>query len=199
MEPNVPMKQWLVTLHKHAYNELPPELIEDRFDLWGLQHDDARTGPRWLTLTADQDLRNYERILVDDLQLDRRALGPFVSLVRRGEHGYSEACRVLHHGLKDKMRTSRHDIGPDGRDRDPTANSRWFKRACDEANEALDNPQAWDFTMPKAPQGPGATSASSSSSAAWASYSGNLVTPSGPAASSTSTSAAPGPYKKGWR
>ena len=124
------------------------------------------------------------------MQLDTRATAPFVSLVRRGEYGYSEACRILHHGLKDKMRNSRHDLGPDGRDRDPTANSRWFKRACDEAHDALDSPQAWDFTMPKAPQGPGATSTSSSSSA-WATYSGNLVTPSGPAASSTNTSTAP--------
>ena len=216
MAPGVPMGTWLEALHKYASDNIDAELIDDRKDLWAQTRDDARDGPDWMTLTPHAELRNYEKILVKDLQLDPKALEPFVVLVRRGEKGYSEACRVLHHGLKDKKRSgfgaygldrdSRSDCGPDDRDPDPAAKSKWFKTSLEDALEALDNQSrgrqnkgAKGWSKGKEAQGPDATSTSNSSANAWANYSGNLVTPSKQCASSSSTSTPPCPYKTGWR
>ena len=219
VNPGDPMDIWLMALQHHACHSIDPELIEDRKDLWAQTWDDPRDAPGWMTLTPDADLRNYEKILVKDLKLDPKALNPFVTLVRRGSLGYSEACRVLHHGLKDKKSgpgaSLRFDIGPDGRDRDPAAKSKWFKAASEEALEALDDPHVWTlgpagtscrlnkgakgWSKGKEPQGPGATSTSSSSSNAWASYTGVTVNPAGPCASSSSASPPSFTYRTGFR
>ena len=212
MDVGVPMDDWLYDLHQHANEMIEPELIDDRWNLWRQTREDVRDAPAWMTLTPHPDLRSYEKFLIKDLELDNRALKPFVTLVRRSDLGYSEACRVLYHGLKDKMNIGdpRYDRGPDGKDRDPAAHSKWFKGAADEALRALDNPQAWNgprlhkgpkgWSKGKEPQGPHGTSSSSSASTnAWASYSGNLVPPSQEHCASSSSSSASPAYRTGWR
>ena len=212
MPPGVDMEEWWYVLHEHATEVIDPELIEDRWVLWRQTKPDIRDAPTWMNLAPDSELRIYEELLRGDLALDARALDPFVSLVRRGPLGYSEACRVLYHGLKDKLKTDdpRVPRGPDGEDRDPARHSKWFKRATEEALEALDNPEAWDAPRPhkgakgwskgKGPDAPGTSSSSSASTNPWASYSGSLVPPSrAQGASSSSSSAPPGTYRTGFR
>ena len=138
MDPDVPMEKWLDLLHNVAWDVVDPELMEDRVNIWRKfdQHEEGHLPP-WMTLMPSVDLKEeYQELLEEDLKLDSKALDPFIKLVRRGPMGYSEACRVLAHGLKDKTNPQdpRHDIGPDGVDRDPTGKSMWFKAASDEAN-----------------------------------------------------------------
>ena len=152
MAAGVNMEDWLHDLRRHASDEMDPELLEDRWTLWRQVPEDVHHAPPWMTLAAEPDLRNHEKLLVMDLELDKRSLDPFVSLVRRSELGYSEACRVLYHGLKDKRDIGhpRYDgKGPDGKGRD---HSKWFKSASEEAMRALDNPQQWNEPAPQ--QGP---------------------------------------------
>ena len=212
LQTGVPMEDWLWALHTHATWNIEPELLEERWNLWRQVPEDVRDAPEWMTLAPHPELRNYEKLLMEDLELNGQALGPFVSLVRRGELGYSEACRVLYHGLKDKknFKDPRYDRGPDGRDRDPDAQSKWFKKTAEEAMRALDNPLAWDEPRPhqgtkgwskgKEPEGPHGTSTGSSSTNSWASYSGARMPPSqGHSESSSSSSSGPAIYRTGWR
>ena len=135
-------------LREHARATVDPELLEDRKEIWEGQWDDVAWTPAWMTLEPQPDLRNYEGILTKDLKLDKRALDPFVSLVRRGDRGYSEACRALAHGFKDKQRgphdTLRFNVDEYGRDKDPEAKSKWFKSAAEESLDALDDPDIWE-------------------------------------------------------
>ena len=212
MPPGVDMEEWWHALHEHATATIAPELIADRWILWR-QSEDIRDAPDWMTLTPDAHLVDYEDLLKGTLNLDRRALNPFVTLVRRGPLGYSEACRVLYHGLKDKMNTEdpRFPRGPDGEDLDPTGKSRWFKKASEEANEALDNPDDWrgprihnpkGWGKGKGPDAPDTSSSSRPSTNAWANYSGHLVPPSraqGASSSSSSKGPGKGKYTTGFR
>ena len=212
LNPGVPMEEWLVAVKYHADEQIDPELIENRWNLWRQSEDSVDDAPAWMTLTPHPQLRHYEKLLKEDLQLDSRSLDPFVALVRRSELGYSEACRVLYHGLKDKMDFGdpRFHRGPDGRDRDPDAHSKWFKGAAEEALSALDNPQAWNgprvrkgpkgWSKGQEPEGPHGKGTCSPSTNVWANYSGGLVAPTTEhCASSSSSSTVPAPYKTGWR
>ena len=211
MPPGVDMEEWWHALHEHANARIVPELLNDKWILWR-QSEDIRDAPDWMTMTPDSQLQDYEDILRGTLNLDDRGLTPFVTLVRRGPLGYSEACRILYHGLKDKNNTHdpRFPRGPDGEDLDPTRHSRWFKKASEEALEALDNPDAWQgprihsgpkgWSKGKGPDAPGTSSSSGPSTNPWASYSGSFVPPSrAQGASSSSSSAKPFPYRTGFR
>ena len=199
------MEYWLHDLRGHATDKMEPELLDPRWAIWRQVPEYVHDAPAWMTLAADPDLRNYENLMLEDLELDKRSLDPFVTLVRRSGLGYSEACRVLYHGLKDKKNSGDpryDDNGPDGKGRDPQAHSKWFKKAAEDAMMALDNPEHWRDLAPqrnkgggkgkgKAPQGPHGTSAN-----AWTSYSGGLVTPTNDQHGGSSRSSG---HKTGWR
>ena len=120
----------------HARRAVDPELLVDREALWQNESIDVHgEKPNWLTLMPDQELKIYKEILIDELGCDFRSLQTFVSLVRKGERGYYEACRILAHLLKDK------DLDPS---RPQQNHSKWLKSACDEALEALENPESWE-------------------------------------------------------
>ena len=56
----------------------------------------------WMTLMALDDLQNWPKVILKDMECDDRYCQAFVSFVRKGKRGYAEACRVLAHIIKDK-------------------------------------------------------------------------------------------------
>ena len=186
-----PTEDWLQALRHHADARMAPELLANRWDIWRQTPEDLRLAPRWMTLAPAGDLVDYKDLLVEDLELDQRALEPWILLVRRGDHGYSEACRVLYHGLKDKRNYGSYykDDGPGSKDKGPVALRKWWKNTSNEAHEALNHPKDWHERRRskgfkglgkgkdgKDPQGP-SSSTQSTSTNPWASYSGNLYAP----------------------
>ena len=95
--------EYLACLHEHAEWAVPGELLVDRVNLWHIHVTDLDQGPSWLTLQPNTELVNWKQILVDELGIDDRAIQSFVALVREGPLGYQEACRVLHHLLKENF------------------------------------------------------------------------------------------------
>ena len=213
LTPGASMEAWMKALHSHAFRAVDPENLDDRRDLWNQTWETIQDCPKWMTLTPQPDLRDYETLLVKDLQMGNQAIEPFITLARRGPLGYSEACRVLHHGLKDKRlgpdASLRFNLDEDGRDIDPRRKAIWFRRTSEESLEALNNTGAWlqmakgkGKGKGKAPYGPEATSTSSSSSSTntWPSYTGSFVRPAGPYAASSSSTSPPEPtYRTGFR
>ena len=194
-----------------ATNNMDPELIQDRWDLWKQVPERVAKAPDWMTLMPHAELRHFEGLLKNDLKVDQRALVPFLTLVRKGELGYSEACRVLYHGLKDKKAIEDPEDPRYHRDYDdPAAKSKWFKKAAEEALEALDNQEAWNTPgggpyrsykghgKGQGPRGNEGTSGSSSSSTnPWANWVPRY--PVDPSSSSSSSRAPPPAPRTGWR
>ena len=87
MDAGVPMDLWVWRLQQHATANIAPELIEDRWNIWRSTREDVLDAPAWMTLAPPPDLRQYEKFLREDLDLDKRALNPFVTLVRMGRLG----------------------------------------------------------------------------------------------------------------
>ncbi len=85
-----------------------------------------------MTLKPNLELLDYKDILKDELCIDERALQSFVTLVRTMPYGYHEACRVLHHLLKDHLETEWSSSA-----------SKWVHTSCTEAIEAIKNPNDW--------------------------------------------------------
>ena len=119
----------------YARTNVDAELLMDRETLWLNPMLSLQTSPPWMTLRPDPQLRIWKEILQDELGCDFRSLETFVTLVRKGPRGYCEACRVLAHLLKDK------DLDPS---KPKPEASKWLKRACDEAIDAIDDPSAWE-------------------------------------------------------
>ena len=119
---------------------------DDRVQLWEKVPLDQDLAPPWVTLMPPEDLVIYKEA-IEAVGCDFRSQKDFVSLVRSGNLGYLEGCRILAHLVKDSEEGFRH--GP----------SQWLSRACEEAKEAIRNPAEWD-----GPKGKGKGKGSSSSS-----------------------------------
>ena len=177
---------------------IDPELIEDRRDVWeilgdGGPHDLQNHPGDWWCLKTSEDLIEYRSLLKDDLQCDFQSLTYFVQLARLGSpEGYMECMRIIHHFLKDKDLA----YSPDDPQRSSAyKNSQWMKTACTEALEALKVPEEWE-------QGPART-AKGASKGSWASYN-PFAEPQGPGGkgkgSGTSSSSSSSTWQKqGWR
>ena len=110
------LMNYLRLLMEAGQRDVEPELIYDRQDLW-LTY--PATSPPWMTLRTHVELYDYKKLLMDDLGIDNRALDSFVDLVRTKPYGYNEACRVLHHLLKDHFEQTWSSSA-----------SRWVYKSC---------------------------------------------------------------------
>ena len=119
--------EYIQALQMQAEYEIAPELLVDRQNL---KH--TRDLASWMTLKPNLELLDYKDILKDELCIDERALQSFVTLVRTKPYGYHEACRVLHHLLKDHLETEWSSSA-----------SKWVHTSCTEAIEAIKNPNDW--------------------------------------------------------
>ena len=164
-QTDVDLLDYLRLLMEAGQRDVAPELIQDRQNLW-LTY--APTNPPWMTLRTHVELYDYKKLLMDDLGIDNRALHSFVDLVRTKPYGYNEACKVLHHLLKDHF------------EKTWTKNaSRWLHTSCTESIEAIKNLEEWNngssYAYPAKgkwawPEKGGGGKGSSSSSGAWCNY-----------------------------
>ena len=117
-------------------------------------------------------MNRWRRFLQGTLELDDRACQAYLTVLNTGPEGrgYMEACRILAHLLKDKMKEQ-----DPGKPQDPRNWSRWFQRTSEEAIEAMAVPDevrnlrryqtgkgAWGSYQVPAPGKGGASSSSSS-------------------------------------
>ena len=117
-----PMEGMRAALDQHGIRR--PD-VEDRKILW-MQHQDlVQECPSWLTLKPDQQLQCWEKVLVDDLDLDDFGTGGLVELIRQGRLGYQEGCRIIAHLLKDREEEWK------------TSPSRWLCKVAEESREAV--------------------------------------------------------------
>ena len=132
-------EQYLEELRNYASEKVDPELLDDRQDLWRLDLDPPK--PYWYlrgeTHEAHLHFHGWVKVIKEDLQCDDRACGYFIKLFKTyppgAPHGFMEACRVLAHILKDKMKPE-DTWRPEREDW-----SRFLQKACEEAVEALEN------------------------------------------------------------
>ena len=120
--------EYIQALQVQAEYEIAPELLVDRQNL---KH--TRDLASWMTLKPNHELLDYKDILKDELCIDERALQSFVTLVRTMPYGYHEACRVLHHLLKDHLETEWSSSA-----------SKWVHTSCIEAMETIKNLEDWN-------------------------------------------------------
>ena len=77
-----------------------------------------------------------QTVILKDMECDERYCQACVALVRKSNRCYAEACRVLAHLIKDK------DLDPV---KPRSSSSQWLKRASEEAMDAIEHPEIWEF------------------------------------------------------
>eukprot|EP00972_Heterocapsa_arctica_P104310 15376275-Heterocapsa_arctica.AAC.1 len=92
-------------IRAHALEVLDVDKLEDRVSIWKAHPRDIEAVPTWMTLEGTSNLKQWQRLLVNEMCIDEPATKAFVHLAQSGNYGYQEACRVLHHLLKDKDAT----------------------------------------------------------------------------------------------
>ena len=131
-------RNYLQCLQNYARVKVEPELIQDRVDLWALD------SPPWMYLKAEtrdahMNFHHWHGLITKDLQCEGRSLDAFVQLFGtnppEAPYGFHEASRILAHMLKDKMK--HEETYWEMRD----SWSGFLAKACNEALEALDDPQ----------------------------------------------------------
>ena len=78
------------------------------------------------------NLWDWSRVMEGDLGFDQSAIEGLIALSTSDIKGYQEACRILHHAIKDSDRSKE----------DP---SRWLRFACVQANQALADHHGWNW------------------------------------------------------
>ena len=167
---------YVESLRAYATEHVDPELLEERKDLWATEPVDQREPWMYLKGASEEAHKHFHgwvTMIKQELKCDDRACQKFVELFKMAPaaapHGFMEACRILAHTLKDKSK----DLD---QYREPRDNwSRFMQRACEEAIEALQDPEHLNelrqvkggykgFGKASAgPPGPGAASSLSSS------------------------------------
>ena len=138
------------------------ELLDDRRDRWQdlAALDDA---PPYYTLRVSENFAEWRTIL-EAHNCDYQAYSALVKLATRGPRGTMEACRIMHHFLKDKAtavpRGAWWGAGEDPR------HSKWLKNSCERACDALENPEPWNHGPEATATGP------TSSKGSWDAFSG---------------------------
>jgi hypothetical protein len=134
--------EYLQALRAYSIQKVDPELLQDRQDLWRTVPGDHKE--RWMYLQAEtreahENFHGWIKTIKDDLNCDERSCSAFVRLFKmappKAPHGYFEAARILAHMLKDKSKNAQ-DWRPERTDW-----SRFLQKACEEAIEALEDPE----------------------------------------------------------
>ena len=155
-------QSFLQSLRTYALETVEPELLAEREHQWsGEPVEGAIPGHIFLrgqSRHSQTSFHGWVPIITEDLGCDRRAMDSFVKLYLKNpqgcKHGYNEGCRIVAHALKDKIKPL-SPLGP----QEPENWSRYFKKCCEEAIEALDN---WEYVheLPKKGHHSGAPQAS---------------------------------------
>ena len=180
--PDPEPMEFLNAFRTYAMQHIDAELLEDRRTQWQSMGDQGPQDQPWWVLRASDELMEYKKILMEDLECDFESVGYWVQLVRKGPMGHMECLRILHHLVKDK---DLHLVVPRDPHRSYSKNSRWLKNACLEALQALADPEDWE-------KGP-AHNAKGASKGSWSSYN-PLAEPAGPEGKGKSK----GPGKDQW-
>ena len=170
------VSEYLLALRSHAEAVVPPELLVDRRELWSL---DSQTLPDYVYLRGrtqgfHNNFHGWKKVIKEDLGCDERACQHFVTLFskqpKEAPHGYMEACRVLAHTMKDKIKPQdayRSSWYADPEKPEKQDWSGFMVKACKESIEALEEPaevyslkrerkgySSWDAFTPAAPVDP---------------------------------------------
>ena len=135
-------QSFLDTLRTYAREHVEAELLQERENIWAQEPVEGQMPANIFlkgeTKFSQMSFHGWIPIITQDLGCDKRACDAFVKLFSKNPqactHGYNEGCRVIAHALKDKIKPV-PPLGP----QEPENWSRYFKKCCKEAIEALDN------------------------------------------------------------